>query len=133
MTEQDGGRSSTPVEISCTKGGGFNGQVGGVAIAPSQRILAVSPTTPTVHVMPFQPSSMICSLKKSAWIHLCASHQLFKKIFFSLSLWGHYRLPLGCRHLEHDTQMHFLKLIFSLHDKTESQTEQSFGKRVEQS
>lgn len=61
MTEQDGRRSSTPVEISCTEGGGSNGQGGGVVIAPSQRILAVSTTMPTVHVMPFQPSSMICS------------------------------------------------------------------------
>lgn len=86
MTEQGGERSSTPVEISCTEGGGSNGQGGGVAIAPSQRILAVSTTTPTVHVMPFQPSSTICSLKKSAWIHLCASQQLFKKTKYCFSL-----------------------------------------------
>lgn len=144
LTKQEGGRSSMPVEVSCTEGGGSNWQGGGVAIEPSQRIFAVS-TTPTVHVMLSQPSSMICSsptLKKSAWIHLCACRMLpiifRKKKSFSLSLRGHYRSTLlltlaGCCHLQHDTQMHFLKLIFSLHDKTESQTEQSFGKWVEQS
>lgn len=90
LTKQEGGRSSMPVEVSCTEGGGSNWQGGGVAIEPSQRIFAVS-TTPTVHVMLSQPSSMICSsptLKKSAWIHLCACRMLpiifrkKKKFFF---------------------------------------------------